>query len=78
MGREEHSWGRDFIHGVRNLGDSGQNSREMRLEMAAGQIPEDGSHHIKSNDKPHLLNAWHRAKQYTYILIYPDNHSISG
>ena len=54
---------------MRNLGDSGQNSREMRLEMAAGQIPEDGSHHIKSNDKPHLLNAWHSAKHGTHTIF---------
>lgn len=57
VGREEHSWGRGFIHGVRNLGDSGQNSREVRLEMVAGQIPEDGSHHIKSNDKASFIKC---------------------
>ena len=42
---------------MRNLGDSGQNSREVRLEMVAGQILEDGSHHIKSNDKASFIKC---------------------
>lgn len=40
---------------MRDLGDSGQNSRQVRLEVVAGQIAEDASHHIKSNDKASFI-----------------------
>lgn len=57
MGREEHGWGRGFAHGVRDLGDSGQNSRQVRLEVVAGQIAEDASHHIKSDHKASCITC---------------------